>query len=90
MNAYVVRVPFMRLDPVTGQVKHYQKGDIIAHPDAVFDLAGSHHEPHANAVHLPEDHQARAEALAAVGLTTTKAEPAKAVAPFDVFSHHEE
>ncbi len=78
MNAYVVRVPFMRLDPLTGEPRHYQKGDILAHPDAVADLSGSHHEPHANGVHLPDDHPARADALAAVAAITKEPAPRKA------------
>ena len=55
-NAYVVRVPFTRRDPLTGAMRQYRRGDIIAHPVLVGDIHTSEHEHHATRTWLPADH----------------------------------
>jgi hypothetical protein len=54
MQGYVVREPFTRVNPVTGRKHVHQKGDVIHHPERIKDLAGSLHEHHLVAVHLPD------------------------------------
>lgn len=74
--AFVVRVPFTRLDPVTGQPRMYQKGEMIAHPDRVADIDASDHEHHVNRTVLGDDHHAVMEAQAEMAAAAEVAQPA--------------
>jgi hypothetical protein len=55
-KVHVVHVPFSREHPVTGKLIEYKRGDVIAEPAVLDDMAGSDHEAHGRAAELPDDH----------------------------------
>ena len=57
-KVHVVHVPFARLHPVTGQLVEYRKGDIIADPAMLDDIADTEHHAHGRSAELPDDHHA--------------------------------
>ncbi len=57
-KVHVVHVPFVREHPTTGMRIEYQRGDIIADPDVLDDLADTEHHTHGRAAELPDDHHA--------------------------------
>ncbi|HZT90274.1 MAG TPA: hypothetical protein VFA12_20205 [Stellaceae bacterium] len=57
-NSFIVRVPFSRKCPITGELVEYKKGDIVAHPERLADIRDSEHAAHGHNMQLPDDHDA--------------------------------
>lgn len=85
-QVFRVRVPFARIDPVTGQQAMYAKGDLVTHPLRVADIRGSEHSSFGHMTwladdhpavlpHLPEDHPARVAYVAMVEAGQEKPDP---------------
>ena len=57
MHAFVVKVDFITVNPLTGVAEMHTKGDVITHPKRVAALYGSELENHIVKIHLPDSHQ---------------------------------